>query len=228
MHCSDLHAYFPELSGDFDVVVSSGDFFPNKHWGPNKNPKLRKEEQEFQTNWLLKNIPFIKKWLNNKPFLWCSGNHDFINPCEILNKNGIQAIDLDNKVVDFLNYTWYGFPFISKIRGDWNWERDLPELKQEVNNFLLKLKDSNKFNNLDILVAHAPIYGKLDQYYGENCGDRFINSKLEYQLQKLPYVYLDGDVHNCYGIDYLGEIFISNAASGEELNLPRMVEIPDH
>ncbi len=71
MHCSDSHGFFPDLSGEFDVFVCSGDFFAynkresfgkrNIELEPNRTPAKRKAEIEFQKKWLLTNIETIRE-----------------------------------------------------------------------------------------------------------------------------------------------------------------------
>jgi Icc-related predicted phosphoesterase len=218
LHFSDNHGQFDDISNkEFDVVVCSGDFFPNKNWGPLQNSRMHQEEIKFQTGWLKDRIPFMKEWLQNKPFLFCSGNHDFINPCAILQENGIKAIDLDNNVVEYGGLTWYGFPYIPMIQGFWNKECGSQYLKEETDKFVKRLEDANKFDALDVLVSHCPLYGILDECFGEHCGNQHMNNVLAYRFNKLPKLMCFGHIHNSWGCDTFGEedeMFISNAATG--------------
>ena len=233
MHVSDTHGYFPELEGEFDAVVHSGDFHAfNKRESyegrqveldPNRTPKKRKAEIEFQKEWLFDKIPTIKDWIKGKPFLFCSGNHDFFNPCAMLNDNGIEAIDLDNKVVEYMGYVWYGFPYVPMIRNSWNFEREPTDLKREVQTFVARLKNHGKLDGLDILVAHCPMSGILDKAK-RSIGNKHMNSAVSYQLQKLPKAYLCGHVHPDNGLESMGEMIVSNAAVGDS-GKPRIIYI---
>lgn len=211
---------FPKIKEDFDIFVMSGDFLPNKIWGPNKKKADLKIEKKYQEYWVETNAKGIKEMIKDKPFLFSSGNHDFINPCEILIKHGVNAIDLDNKVVDFMGYTFYGFPYIPAMDQNWNFERDSQEMRNEVINMIDRLKTAKKFDSLDILVAHCPLYGILDRVYAENIGNTHMNTFLEYQLPKLPKAYFCGHDHQCGGnYAYFSRgteadtMFISNAAT---------------
>jgi Icc-related predicted phosphoesterase len=234
-HISDNHGYFPDLPGEFDVVVCSGDFFPynkNQSLGkrnielePNRTSAKRKAEIEFQKKWLFTNIETIREWIKGKPFIWCSGNHDFLNPCQILNDYGIETIDLDNKVVEYKGLVWYGFPYIPELRNCWNFECTHDRLRKEVNIFLQRLKDAEMFHKLDIIVAHCPPNGILDMTdKEEHIGNPFINSAITYQLTNPLKLYLCGHVHPANGILSIGGTTFSNAAIGHN-GKPRILEV---
>jgi Icc-related predicted phosphoesterase len=241
MHVSDTHGYFPELPGEFDAVVCSGDFFPyneSNSFGrraielePNRTVAKRKAEQEFQKGWLFNRIDTFREWVEGKPVVWSSGNHDFFNPCRMLNDHGIEAIDLDNNVVEYKDYVWYGFPYVTMIRNCWNHERDNSDLKREVEIFVQRLKEHGKLDKLDILVAHCPPNNVLDSVggvegYGDrrNIGNKFMHSALFYQLQRQPKLYLCGHAHPSNGLEKMGEITVSNAAIGTS-GKPRIIEV---
>ena len=223
VHCSDLHGHFPELPWEFDAVVCSGDFFKHNQFKVNYTPQRRQSEIQFQTNWLKSKIPFMKEWLKGKPLIWCSGNHDFLNPCDILNDHGIETIDLDNRLVEYKGFMWYGFPYVPTIRGEWNWEKDPTDLKQEVNNMISRIKEAGYLDKLDILVAHCPPNGILDLDDGCNIGNRFMNSAINYALRQPLKLYLTGHVHQSRGYIEHGETLISNAA-----NMARLISFIDN
>src|ERR1700722_7487649 len=76
-HISDTHGSFPRLSGRYDIVLHTGDFFPNSTavFAGNKTA-----EMIFQDDWLGENIKTMKPWLQGHPFLYVPGNHDFLHP----------------------------------------------------------------------------------------------------------------------------------------------------
>lgn len=228
LHISDCHGFkhrsesgelitiFPEIKEEFDIVVCSGDFYPNSVWGANRKKELIKKEIEYQNNWLISNLKEFKKFIQYKPFLWSSGNHDWTNPVSILNQNGIEAIDLDNKVVDFNGFSWSGFPYIPQINNNWNFEKDSNEMRQEIEKLINRLKLSNKFNNLDILVAHSPIANILDidDNRGGHLGNSHMANALSYQFTVKPRAYLHGHIHNCGKMtEMLDGMIVSNAAT---------------
>lgn len=233
-HTSDNHGFqykvdgeivsiFPDIKEEFDVFVCSGDFIPDGHWGPHRDLDLLHQSEKYQEYWVNKYAPDIKKWTHNKPFLFCSGNHDFINPCKILKKHGINAIDLDDKVVEFMGLTFYGFPYIPFMVDNWNHERNAQDMNTECNRMLSRLKDAGKEDQLDILVSHCPIYGILDftiNHGREHIGNAQMAHTLSYKMKKLPILYLCGHNHDqgsetaqLGSFDRAEQMFISNAAT---------------
>lgn len=227
LHISDCHGFkhriegagvitkFPVISEDFDVVVCSGDFYPNLHWGANRKRQLVKEETDYQNNWFISNLKAFKQFIRNKPFFWTSGNHDWANPVDILNQNGIIAFDLNNSIIEYNGLSWAGFPFIPEIQNNWNFERNSNDMRQEIQKFIEKLKAANKFDSLDVLVAHAPIANILD--LDENrgrLGNSHMANALNYQFIKKPKAYLCGHIHSCGGqTEMFDEMIVSNAAT---------------
>lgn len=214
LHVSDLHGYFPNLPSGSDVIVSSGDFYKHHQRKPNYGPERRKEEIEFQKDWLKYKLKDFKKWLDGRPFLWCSGNHDFFNPCELLNANGIEAIDLDEKAVEYKGLVWYGFPWVRYITGEWNWEAEPKKWKEETQNIISNLKNNNCLDKLDILVAHSPPMGIVDAIkYEGRVGNPNMLPIIDYALQKPLQLYLTGHIHEANGWSRRGDTLYSNAAT---------------
>ena len=169
-HCADSHGFFPDLSGDFDCVVHSGDIFPwsNNGRGINRNRTKKQREIDHQRYWTSTHAETIKGWVKGKPILYCAGNHDFYNPCELLNKLGVEVIDLTNRTVEYAGLRWHGFPYVNFLVGEWNWELDPSALYEKTQYTMNKIA-----GDVDILVAHAPIYQTLDLTDdGEYMGNR--------------------------------------------------------
>jgi len=211
-HVSDTHGYFPNLSGAFDVVVHSGDFFPNKPYLHNSNSV---KEMAFQMDWLGNNIAMLKKWLRGKDILFILGNHDFAHNAlveQALNSEGIKAISLHDKIVRYKDLTFYGFPYIPPINGMFAYEREAPEMHKEVDNMV----ESFNKDYVDILVSHAPLYRVLDLTRGNSAiGSSVISSAIDYKIDKnmRPSVVLHGHCHESHGITMYNDILVSNAAS---------------
>lgn len=221
-HCSDTHGYlWPEIPDDCDVVIHSGDGLPNRSRG------RRSTETPFQTEWVTKNVEKYREWLKGKPLIYVPGNHCFISPCEILAKAGIEAIDISNKLYEFDGKKLWGFPFIPYIAGEWAYECTVDMMQREIR----KLKDILLSEKVDILVAHAPLYGILDNNatvrdengnltnYGDHCGNRQMINMFMYDVpeERWPQLYCHGHLHESWGTDVLtGEgrvMVISNAAT---------------
>lgn len=228
IHISDNHSTLPKLPGDADeMVVCSGDFFPNSTRG------VVEVEETYQTQWLIENLPAIKKWIGGRTFIFCDGNHDFIDPCEILQREGVRAISITNRLKQHNGITFYGFPYIPWIGGEWNYECHVPDMINQVAKLKLALS-----RGVDVLVAHCPPYGILDANFvirdgtrlvvpgwAEHCGNRILTNLLSYELDNIPkelrpkYL-LCGHIHESHSIMEEFGMTISNAAT-----IVRLIEI---
>lgn len=205
-HVSDSHGLiWPEIPDESELVIHSGDGLPNMTRG---NIPV---EIKFQSEWVENHVEKYKKWLKGKPLIYCQGNHCFISPVEILSKHGIECLDVTNNLIYFKGKSFYGFPFINYIDGEWNHERQLPEMAQEMH----KLKDVLLNQKLDCLIAHAPIAGILDLEDGCRYGNTLMANMLNYELDKeqWPKAYCCGHVHASHNVIKLDSMTISNAAT---------------
>jgi Icc-related predicted phosphoesterase len=210
-HVSDTHGGFPRLHGRYDVVVHTGDFFPNSHHVfSNKNL-----EMAFQLQWLRDNIPNIKQWLNGHTLIYVPGNHDFLHPDMMeyeLQNAGVKAFGIANRLLSFEGTTFFGFPYVPTIDGSWNYERAVPEMHQECE----KMAEVLNQTFVDVLCCHAPPYGCLDLTYGnEVIGSTVIATMLDYKVARdmLPPVLLCGHVHEANGLRIRNGQLVSNAAT---------------
>lgn len=220
VHISDNHSRFPHLR-DCDVVIHSGDFLPNASRG------RLDIEIPFQTEWIRKNEKILKFWLQGKKFIFCSGNHDFIDPIPLLIEMGIDAVNITNAHHEHLGVRYYGFPFIPILDREWNYERDVQEMGREIR----RLKDELA-KGVDVLVCHAPPHGILDSNfyvpigrnreelvdYGDRCGNSLLTNLLSYDLPNMPFhdrpqYLLCGHIHEHNGVVETLGLTISNAAT---------------
>jgi Icc-related predicted phosphoesterase len=212
LHCSDNHGTFPQMHGNFDIIVNSGDFFPNS---PNVFSKNKNLEMAFQLQWLRNNLDNIKQWLGDHTFLYTAGNHCFLHPDAMefeLQKAGIKAYSLNNKLFSYQGVNFYGFPFVPDFGGTWNYELKLPEMQDKVNEMTEVLNKSF----VDVLVCHCPPYDCLDLTYGGvKIGNTCINNMLDYKLfsHMVPTAYLTGHCHESAGITIRNGLLVSNAAT---------------
>jgi Icc-related predicted phosphoesterase len=210
-HISDTHGGFPRLPGRYDVVIHTGDFFPNSRHVFTGNKTL---EMVFQDDWLKSQIATMKSWLQGHPFLYVPGNHDFLHSDRmehVLRSEGINAIGLTDKVTTVEGVNFYGFPYVPYINGSWNYERELPEMQQEVDKMVEVLNKTF----VDVLACHAPPYKALDLSLGnEILGSTVIANALDYKIARdmLPPVYLCGHIHEAHGITLRNGVLMSNAA----------------
>jgi Icc-related predicted phosphoesterase len=211
-HVSDTHGGFPRLYGRYDVIVHTGDLFPNSYAVSTGN---RTQEMMFQDMWLKDNINNFKSWLQGHPFLYVPGNHDFLHPDRmehILRGEGINVVGLTDKLATFQGVNFYGFPYVPYINGAWNYERQLPEMQQESDKMVAALNQTK----VDILCCHAPLYGVLDlNYNNESFGSTVIANALDYKIapDMIPDVLLFGHIHEAAGIAMRNGLLCSNAAT---------------
>ena len=211
-HVSDTHGGFPRLHGRYDLIVHTGDFFPNSQHCVLAD---KTREMKFQLQWLRDNIRDIKLWLNGHTLVYVPGNHDFLHPDAMeyeLQSAGIKAYGIANRLLKANEITFYGFPYVPSIDGTWNYEKDIPEMQIEVD----KMVEALNVNKVDILACHAPPHGCLDLTYGnEVIGSTVIGTALDYKIDKemLPQVYLCGHVHEANGFRMRNGMLVSNAAT---------------
>lgn len=158
-HASDLHADLHPLTTidkDVDVVVSSGDFFPNLTRG---NINI---EPNFQREWFKKHSQDIFRYLAGRPTIIVNGNHDYICLAEMMVEHGYAGKVLlltPDKVVEFGGKRWVGHGFIPYIYGDWNGELQPHDLA-------VVSKQLFQHENVDVLVTHVPPKGILASEWG--------------------------------------------------------------
>ncbi len=222
LHFSDSHGRLPRKpAGDYDVVACTGDFMADDeiawemaHRGLSSVPKAQ-ETVRFQQKWLDENAHAITKWIDGRPFIWCAGNHDFINPCPRLLGEGAKVYDVTNAIVRLAGLTWYGFPFINAINGYYMYERMAADMLYEAEAFV-KRSDDELGGLPDVLLAHAPLAGVYDMDKHGHCwGNSVLCNKLMYLAgqQKLPRLFLCGHVHVPGGGEVVGGMQVFNSAT---------------
>lgn len=212
MHISDTHSSLHPLFGRFDVVLHTGDFFPNSKAKAMNNRTL---EMAFQLDWLRQQAPHIKQWLMGHPLLYVPGNHDFLHPDLMeheLRSQGIEVLSLTGKITTFHGVNFYGFPYVPPIDGSWNYERDIPEMQQEVDRMVERMNTTY----VDVMACHSPPYKTLDLTYGnELMGSTVLANALDYKINKdmLPAVYACGHCHEAHGMTMRNGVLVSNSAT---------------
>lgn len=209
LHISDNHgAEFRGAAawyGGADVILHTGDLMPNNSRSPVGDQHTQ------QSQWLIENAPKIIKRLRGRPFLYVPGNYDYLDPCWYLRDQGADAHNLYTEGAKTVNgVQFYGFPFVPMITGDRGFERAPADMWSLIAP-LKRLLDDGK---VDVLAAHAPIYGVLDQNSnGVHFGSAVIRQVLE-DVRVRPRLYAHGQIHEAHGIvrDWNG-MTVSNAAT---------------
>jgi Icc-related predicted phosphoesterase len=205
LHISDTHGGMPALPKDgYDVVVHSGDLMPNRTFG------IRAVEEAFQPHWLETNAAKLRAWLGaDKPFLFCPGNHDFVDPVPHLKAAGVRAFSLVDTLVAWDHVRFYGFPWTPEFCG-WNWMCGPVEmgLRLEPGRALL---DEGE---IDVWVSHGPMYGVLDRtaLVGERAGSKVVRAAMQ-MAKHPPRIFLHGHIHEAAGLQaWTRGMIVSNAA----------------
>lgn len=210
-HISDTHSTFPEIDNSAEFIIHSGNFFPNfSSWF--KRQYI--EELDNQHNWLIDNIEHLKKQLDGRDFIFILGNHDYLNPefmQNVLVENGINAINLTNKSVEYKGRNFYGFPYIPFIDGTWCYELHNAIMHSEFEKVINTL--NKKYH--DVLVCHSAPANILDECRGINLGSNTITNGLFYKIAKemQPEFVLFGHIHEGNGILKIDDMTFSNAAT---------------
>lgn len=212
-HVSDTHGGFPRLHGKYDVVVHTGDFFPNSH---NVMTGNKVQEAVFQMKWLEDHIHDLKQQLQGHTMLFVLGNHDFVHPEKmqaLLNSEGVAAISLHDQIISHAGVNFYGFPYVPAIGGNtWNYEREHSAMMDEVDKMVPILNATY----VDVLACHAPLNKCLDLSYGNQIlGNAVMANAIDFKLSKemVPTNYLCGHIHESHGLTLRGGMLVSNAAT---------------
>ncbi len=142
IHISDSHGTFSELPAGGDVIVHSGDMMPNSTRGD------RDVEPAFQARWLHNNAYRFREWLDGRTMLLCRANHDFTASVQpIMQGAGVNVVDITNRLYEFGGHTFYGFPYVNYLCGEWNFEVTGGEMANKVNGI--------PWGQFDVMVAHS-------------------------------------------------------------------------
>lgn len=220
-HISDTHGYLPKLKGKFDMVIHTGDLFPNSPNFKSTDPDRNEKEAKFQEQWLYGILPEFKSWIGPYTFLFVPGNHDFIDPrkfIDILNDNGIKAYHLSDKITKINGLNFYGFPYINTVNSytTWMYEKKGEEMMVEIR----KMVDKCNSTFVDVIASHGPIYQCLDKNAeNEECGNGFMRKALDFSIHRdmTPRFFLHGHIHEAQGLTLRNCMLVSNAATSQHI-----------
>ncbi len=214
-HISDTHGGIPRIDqlGTIDVVVHSGDMMPSWSRG------IRAIEVPRQTAWCAAEADRMANcWGTKQPFLYTSGNHDYVDPTPAMRAAGMNAECIDDRVVEAAGLKFYGFPYVHWFTGEWNREEGEDKLYER----LRPVAEMIERGEIDILVAHSPYYGNQDRNgYGERCGSKAMR-EIIFNLTRPLTAYLCGHIHEAAGVNKFHKMIYSNAATVQRvLSIPR-------
>lgn len=196
----------PEIVGDPDIIVHSGDFCPNRTFG------IREIEETFQSYWVETRAEELRAWIKDRKVIIVHGNHDFIDLEAALKKAGIYAVCIDDRRhIDESNLIFHGFPWVPEF-GPWNRGLGDRELSFRTEALAYELE------GVDILVAHAPMFGVLDRNRdGTRCGSVPMRTLLQDSIH-VPSWFLHGHIHEAAGVQgWSRGIKVSNAATTQRI-----------
>jgi len=201
-HFSDNHGDLSVLASvrasNPDVIISSGDFFPNSSRG------IPEREEHFQTAWFRRNSAKIIHSLHGVPVLCVSGNHDYVSLAKLLCSIGVDAREITVNGLEFMGKRFAGFREIPYIAGEWCGEATQTELAIIVQELFE--------NPPDILVTHSPPGGILDLAYGEtHIGIECLTGQLCYGQHNIE-LCLYGHAHESPGFVEVCDIQFYNSA----------------
>lgn len=152
--------------------------------------------------------------------IYVPGNHDihvelFTSMARIeLNKRGVQMLGADhNMTLELPNgMTMLGLPFVQGLYG-WAFNR--------TNRFLFDLVE--QLPPVDIVVSHSPPrYQALDNGFG-------VEAWRLYHQRHRPAIWINGHVHECYGIlEYEGTTFYNASMCDidyNQTNAPLIIDV---
>jgi Icc-related predicted phosphoesterase len=212
LHFSDNHGVIPKLQLNSNLVLCTGDFFPDCY---NK----QKNRVIFQQEWLASHLDELKTNLKGRSFLFVPGNHDFVSADhweKMMNDTGIEAYNLNERIFSYGNITFYGLPYVPYINGNFNYELYPSEMLAKIDKMVEVL------NNVyvDVIAAHTMPYQVLDLCYSQN--QRFGNvqmaNALNYKINEdmMPTLYCGGHIHSP-GVSMVNGMLFSNAATVERI-----------
>jgi Icc-related predicted phosphoesterase len=206
-HFSDNHGKIEWLKdaipADVDMIVSTGDFFPNCSSG------ILEKEVTFQRKWLKDREGYLQEVLNGRPFLVVNGNHDFICLAEEMfsyRYYNTYKISCDGETIKGLKFA--GFDEVPYFTGQWYRETDWQEMKEIV--------EETFAAKPDILVTHAPCLGILD----DGIGCEPLLTALSYEDHNIKHhLFGHNHVHGGQSVEKMGVTFHNNAKTGRVIEL---------
>lgn len=212
LHVSDTHGPIPwkDLPDDFDVLVHSGDWMPDRH------SMDRDYVIQYQMDFLRHEAACVAAWLKDRPLVFCAGNHDRLSEAYMereLREHGVNAYAPGHHGAKVLGVRFFGLREIPCDEGHFEGEyppRQLSIVTTITCGFIWRD---------DILVAHCPPEGPLAGDSVHKWGNVELADILHEdaddspEYQWAPQLILCGHIHACGGSEYrVGRSRIINSA----------------
>lgn len=208
-HVSDTHGdklfRLPLFGERRRLIVHTGDLLPNLNQY-NPNPA---QEAEYQEKWVRIHADQFQKWIGSNTFFFVPGNHDYFDPCPMLQQLGIEAVNISDTIVKYEEWTITGFPYVPFDCKPWNYAMEVQQMEAKVE----ELKDRIEIYGCDIVASHCPPYNILDMGFCQRHGNGPLARMIDKGLSPHPKAWLCGHIHDDFGVTNVWDMLISNAAT---------------
>lgn len=206
---ADLHGHLPvEGLPQAEILVIAGDI----------SPLEKQRNRELMADWLRGTF---RPWVESLPYeevVVIAGNHDFIlqkNKWQLYLREFCTYLHNEEKMIHGLKF--YGTPYCPDNRG-WAFSKE---------DALLANKWAAIPDDTDVLVVHGPPFGACD--YTLSSAYEWMQSQKKYVPRQVrrpvgsrtlrqrlievkPSHVLCGHIHEAYGVDKIGQIWVYNAS----------------
>jgi len=214
---SDTHNYHKTIKlPEGDIIVHTGDFSSRGY----------NHELEDFTKWYGS--------LKYKHKVLIAGNHDIGTEKKELEFKKMctdnDIIYLNDSGISLEGIMFWGSPVTPRFGNGWAWNRDIENLIPPRGTVYNPIKDhwDRIPDNVDVLLTHGPPKGVLDfTYYDQkHVGCPILLDKV---LDIAPKLHIFGHIHECQGMDQIGDTVFVNASictlQYKPTNKPIVVEI---
>lgn len=213
-HISDTHGKFIKIPRFVDAIVHSGDICPDPPVYMDFNSTAL-----WQENWLNERVAVLREWSNDLPLYFIQGNHDYMKSSkteEILRSNNINAFNIEEKIYSIGGMSIYGFPWVKRINGMFNYELNNVNMKSKCQ----ELKTFLENQNINILVAHGPMTNGLSNEGFADYGNNFLEDAINAtNKDNLPSYMFVGHCHGANGIKFREDLQMLIVNSATTLNV---------
>lgn len=221
---ADLHGDLPHIP-DCDALLIAGDICPDFFIERQTATRVYVDNgEQRQAKWLDNEFRAWGEALEARgiQIVYVAGNHDYVFEKSFLIPDGLPGTYLrdDPHALHFPDAHDGGGEYSLRLWGT-PWVPNLQRWAFYARDEALALRASIIPEGLDVLIAHGPPYGILDQVAGgESVGEQQMLAELD---RISPTLYLCGHIHEGRGLDHRGNTTFINAAHYDEYYDPDTV-----